>query len=209
MYKKIPEPKTALATPEYVISDHTAALKARRLMTELKEHASAENWARTNTQLRVKKGISNTRRWRRTLQMPRTRDDILGAWVDGNGEFMRRPDPKKTAEVIIWILAAGATSGKINSAPDAELYLAWISFKRSEVLHPEKVGHKVGPANTMLRITLHAIQRMIQRGYGLTDKGEISYIVLLDCLLMVWQKGRRLLDQETSFPAEYRVSAAK
>lgn len=205
MTKKIPEPETTLATPEYDISDHTAALKARRLMAELKEYASSENWAKTNASLGLAGNISNTRRWRKILNMPRSRKDISGAWFDHKGNMMERPDPKKTAEVLVRILAATSPSGNGDSAQDRELYLGTMKFRRNEILRPGRLDEQLGGAYKALRVSFHALQRMIQRGYGLSKDGELRYRALLDCLASVWEDAYQRFEIETSFPAEYRV----
>lgn len=205
MTKTIPEPETTLSTPEYAISDHTAALKARRLMTELKEYASSENWAKTNAELGLNGNISNTRRWRKILNMPRSRKDISGSWLDHKGNVMARPDPKKTAEVVVRILAANTRPGNQGGEDERQLYLGTMKFRRNEILRPGRLDKQLGGTYKALRVSFHALQRMVQRGYGLSNDGEIRYRALLDCLASVWEVAYQRFEKETSFPAEYRV----
>lgn len=201
----IPEPDSTLATPEYEISDHTAALKASRLMQELKDYASPENWHKTLKELGFNQGITNTRRWRRVLKLPQTRKDVIAACLDRNGQVMERPDPKRTAEVMVWLLSSATPEGESSNGSENDLYLSVIGFKRSEVLHPEKTDYMVGASRTMLKISFHALQRMIQRGYGLTKTGTISYRELLRCLTGVWCEACNHRTEKTTLPATFKV----
>lgn len=205
MYKKIPEPKTALVTPKYEISDHTAALKTRRLMQELKGYATAENWISTLRQLGLKAGISNTRRWRRVLKLPYTRKDVIAACLDRNGDLMDQPDPKETAEVMVWLLTAAPPEDESDDSPNTDLYLSVIGFKRSEVLHPEKAKDPVGAPRTMLKVSFHALQRMIQRGYGLSVEGELSYLELLFCITGIWGAANNEMPEKPTHQVSIKV----
>jgi hypothetical protein len=205
MAKTISEPDTFLSTPEYVISDQTAALKTDRLMRELIDYASPENWHRSLKELGFKEGISDTRRWRKILRLPQSRKDIVAACLDRNGEVMEWPDHRKTAEVMVWFLSSGTPEKEVEYARKNQLYLSVIGFKRSEVLHPEKVDYMVGASRTMLKVSFHALQRMIQRGYGLTRTEGVSYRELLLYLTGIWGAAIKHWTDETTFPATFHV----
>ena len=204
--RKIPEPSTSMSTPGYAISDQTAALKAGRLMQELKDYASPQNWLHSLGELGFREGISDTRRWRKILRLPQTRKDVIAACLDRNGNVMERPDPKKTAEVMVWLLTASTSDREDpEHASENQLYLSVIGFKRSEVLHPEKIDYMVGAPRRMLKVSFHAVQRMIQRGYGLTKTGDVSYQELLLCLTGIWGVGFKLRSEQTTFPATLKA----
>ena len=118
---------------------------------------------------------------------------------------MMRPDPKKTAEVFIWMPASTKLNPKALGEEESAVYLSCIMFKRREILYPEKVDYKPGTAAILLRITLYAIQRMIQRGYALAEDGEISYSELLSCLGYIYSGAIEQYEVAPTLPAENRV----
>lgn len=132
--KRIPEPTIALTPPAYEISDHTAAIKAGRLMGEMKEYGAADRWFRDCAAIRLKPDASNTRRWRAILQIPKVRDDIYRIWLNRKDRLMDKPDPKKTAEVAMMTLVSDSTSANKQQESRKELYLAVFSFIRGDFL---------------------------------------------------------------------------
>ncbi|WP_166256378.1 hypothetical protein [Marinobacter salicampi] len=214
MGKRVPEPAMKLSVPPYEISDHTAAIKARRLMAKLTDYATADNWGRKNVAMGLNNESSPTRRWKTILNMPKLRNDLLGGWFDRHGRPMPKPDPKTTAKVMVWMLAStkkriGYMDGDnvfgVVEGEDSVLFLAGFIFSRNEIRRPDEMGRQVGTAVVMLQVTFHAIQRMIQRGYALTEDGELGYIDLLNCLAYVYSNAKASYEADKSLPATYRV----
>jgi len=46
---------------------------------------------------------------------------------------------------------------------------------------------------------------MIQRGFVLTENGEISFMQLLECLMQVWVHADERYREECALPAEYKI----
>lgn len=198
-----PGDKTTLITPEYEISDHTAAIKARRLIAQLSDYASEDNWHRINERLGVKPDAHPKKRWRAILKLPLKRNDVIGFWADKNGLPMRWPDEKKTDEVLIMMLAAGEP--KTPEEPEEGLYLAYMVYDRSHVLKPQRPGNQISRVNTLLKVTFHVIQRLVQRGRVLSIDGEISYMRLLKLLGEIQNLAEEEYDKQTTLPAEFKL----
>lgn len=213
MARRLPKPAITLTTPTFEISDSTAYIKAQRLMKELKTHANQQNWLRTNQQLGVQKERSQSKKWRALLDLPRKRQDIIGIWLDKAGRPMERPDPKRTAELVIFMLAA-ATPHMQGEDPVAdgkeELFFSAATYNRTAVLYPDR-GPKDdrGLLYSLMKISFHSLQRMIQRGYGLSEDGEISYQRLLHVIDSVWDDATDLYEQQEIFPAEFKLVFAE
>jgi len=205
MPKRIPEPTIKVSTPEYEISDNTAMIKAQRLMKELKAYGTAKNFAQKCAEVGFQEGLSPTRRWRAILKMPQLREDLLGAWYDRKGQLMLKPDPKKTATVQLWFLASNTPPIGATDDSWTALFLTMISLQRREFLNPQTANHQPGTVINLVKVTLHALQRMIQRGFVLTEKGEISFIQLLECLTQVWAIADDRYREEGTLPAEYKI----
>jgi hypothetical protein len=63
------------------------------------------------------------------------------------------------------------------------LWFTLYSYERGKVLRPRR-GEVQPRFYPVVKITLHAIQRYFQRGYELTDNGEITYRQLVEGLQM-------------------------
>lgn len=205
MAKRIPEPSISVRTPHYEISDQTAMTKARRLMKELKEYAGVKTFEKNFVAMGFRPDLSPTRRWQAVLKMPAARDDLFGAWYDKKGQIMARPDPKKTDSVQLWFLAS--KTPPIGATDDSwtALNLMMVALRRREVLNPQTAINQLGTVIPLVKVTLHALQRMIQRGFVLTEREEISFSQLLECLVQVWAFADDRYHEERVLPAEYKI----
>jgi len=185
MPKTIPEPSISISIPAFAISDQTAAIKARRIIEQIKGYATLENWHKRNATLGLKVGISNTRAWRIILGLPRTRKDAMGFWFDRKGNQMDRPDEKRTHEVALLMLSSNAVQSVTGTELDDGLYLSLVCYNRTGVLQRQRT-HALNTEGAVLSVTFHVLQRIIQRGYGLSPGGELTYRGLLTCLVDVW-----------------------
>ena len=199
-----------LSTPDSIevlplscgISDETAKLKASRLMNKLMHYNDAENWFKGVRSLGFHEDASNTKRWRAILRLPIVQKDLIGFWFDRQKQKMERPDPKRTHTVLLVKLYADelirtTTYGQEYSEGQG-LYLGGTGFERSAILHPERTQSRESMQEStviFMKITFHSIQRLFQRGYCLSDDGEVSYERLLTCLHEVWLEGEILFRQ--------------
>jgi hypothetical protein len=205
MAKRIPEPTITFTTPTYAISDHTAMNKARRLMKELKEYAGVKTFEQNFITVGFRPDVSPTKRWQAILKMPKIRDDLFGAWYDKKGQIMARPDPKKTATVQLWFLASNTPPIGATDDSWTSLSLTMVALGRREILNPQTAVNQLGTVIPLVRVTLHALQRMIHRGFVLTENEEISFSQLLECLVQVWARADHHYYEEGVLPAEYKI----
>lgn len=185
---KIPGLEPKVITPSFEISDSTAAIKAKRLMRALSERASADQWNEQLASMGIHPGISNTRMWRALLHLPAKSKDVIGSWYDQKNRLMDSPDPKKTISVV-FVTLASCERGEETVEPGEEgLYLVFFTYERSRILNPNRSSakRKLSKSGILLKVSLHVLQRLIQRGYGLSSAGEISYDLLLNYLYLVW-----------------------
>jgi hypothetical protein len=198
----------SIVTPSFEISDHTAAIKARRLMNELWDYSSEEHFNQWKTNMGL--GVaSNSKRWKAALRLPITSNEVFGSWEDKSGKSMDKPDFKRTKQVILYLLASGAVKQAEDEEgdPDKGLFLASLIYERSHVLNPKPrqgIG-LIGQVCYMLRITFHVLQRLIQRGVGLSADGQISHQELLMHLFVVWCMALERYDEQEYFPATFKV----
>ncbi|KAA1172794.1 hypothetical protein FWJ25_13350 [Marinobacter salinexigens] len=196
------------------ISDETAKLKASRLMNELMQYNDAENWLKGVSFLGFHEHASYTKRWRAILRLPIARKDLIGFWFDRKKQKMERPDPKRTNTVLLVKLYADELIRKTAFGQEYNegqgLYLGSTVLERSAILHPERSQSEQSIQDStiiFMKITFHSLQRLLQRGYGLSDDGEVSYERLLTCLYEVWLEGE-LLFRKTSGEAQVIVPYA-
>ena len=181
------------------ISDETARIKASRLMNKLVQFNDTENWFKGVRSLGFHENASSTKRWRAILRLPQVHKDLIGFWLDRNNQWMERPDAKRTRRVLLVKLYAdeivrNTSQGRISTGENG-LFLGGTNFQRSAILHPERVqSRQINEDSTIIfmKITFHVLQRLFQRGYGLSDEGELSYERLLKCLFEVWLAGENL-----------------
>jgi hypothetical protein len=209
----MPEPSITLATPTFEVSDYIARAKTKRLMDELYAHGNEQTWHRINRDLGITAGKSQKKKWDVILELPNSRKDVIGTWLDKDGDQMPQSHPKKTAEVMVFMLAVG-TPNKIGEEPvddaDKALYLSSTSYERRDVLHPERTpSENRGMVFTLLKVTFHSLQRIMQRGYALSDQGEISYKRLLELLFCVWADADDECDLLTDRPATLKLAFAE
>ncbi|MBU2952177.1 hypothetical protein [Marinobacter sp. F3R08] len=199
------DPPMKMIVPAYEISDQTAAIKARRLMDEVLNYATPDNLDKSLEDMGMSSDRSGTRRWKILLTLPARRRDLLGVWLDGKGRSMERPDPKKTRTLLlIMLVSSDLVSVREGSG---KLFLSSILFERNQILRAYTSGIKAGKTSAMLTVTLHALQRMIQRGAALTDNGELSYVDLLNHLTNVFVLAqKRFLADKTLL--EHRIEFA-
>jgi len=201
MGKQVPEPAIKLSAPDYEISDQTAAIKARRLMGNLMDYGTPENWLRTMQSFGIKPEMSSTRKWKAVLQLPRQRKDSIGYWLNKSGERMEKPHPKETSEVLLFQLITDRAGDG-----DSRLTLTTISLKRTNILSPQRRGSLDSKALAKMTVTFHVLQRMTQRGHALSSNGEISYLKLVEFFTQIWQSAADLcLDQPHSLPAKFEI----
>jgi|AntDeeMinimDraft_5_1070356.scaffolds.fasta_scaffold01779_4 hypothetical protein len=205
MAKRIPAPTITFSTPKYKISNDTAVIKARRLMKELKEYGGAKNFEKNCAAIGFTPDASPTRRWQAILKMPKHRGDLFGAWYDKGDQIMIKPDPKKTTTVRFWFLASNTPPIEATDDTWTALFLTMAVMRRREFLNPQTVNNQTGIAFTLIKVTLHSLQRMIQRGFVLTENGEISFMQLLECLMQVWVHADERYREECALPAEYKI----
>lgn len=205
MIKRIQEPDLRLVSPTFEISDGTAAIKAKRLMNELKKLGEPEVWFQNCATLGLKANASNTRRWRAILDMPRRRSDVRGIWLDRNGNQMEKPDSRKTAEVAVATLLTDDPQSSQPNQSESELYLGLVNFQRKDFLRAP--GHRISPSNAglILHVSQHVLQRMIQRGFSLTETGEISYRGLIEFFLLIYAEARQKTKEIDQYPATFNV----
>lgn len=207
-----------IATPDpmqllpvvYGISDETARIKAERLMNKLIQFNDAGNWFKSIRFLGFHENASGTKRWRTILQLPLVQKDLIGFWLDRKNREMVRPDAKRTNSVFLVKLYADElvrkTAYGAKHKEGQGLYLGSTMLQRSAILYPERArSRELTEVSTMvlMKITFHSLQRLFQRGYGLSDDGNISYERLLKCLLDVLLAGENLFQQA---PEETRVT---
>lgn len=186
------------------ISDETARIKASRLMNKLMQFNDAENWFKSVRSLGFHENASSTKRWRTILRLPLVQKDLIGYWLDRKKQNMARPDAKRTSSVLLVKLYADELVRKTASGEEHKgeqgLYLGGTMFQRSAVLHPERAQSQQSTKEStiiFMKITFHSLQRLFQRGYGLSEDGDISYERLLKCLFDVWLAGENLFKQSS------------
>ena len=200
----------AVKTAAYEISDETAAIKAKRLMNRLSKHATPENFLKTSERYGLRKGASPTKQWQAVLKMAMRRDDVIACLYDAKMRRLEKPDPKRTKEVVMFLLAQadGFVTDDEGERQADGLYLGYLSFPRSAMLNPERTSAEdIGALYVMMRVTLHALQRLIQRGHAISKDGEISYQDLLTILLNVGCEAKNRMEQQSEFPATVKVES--
>lgn len=188
-----------LLPPVCGISDETARIKASRLMNKLVELNDPEYWFKGVRSLGFREDVSDTKRWKAILRLPTVEKELIGFWLDRKNRQMERPDPKRTSRVLIVKLHAdeivrNTSQGRVNTGEEG-LFLGSTCFQRSAILHPERAqSQQINQDSTMIfmKITFHVLQRLFQRGYGLSEGGDVSYERLLKCLFDVWLAGEFL-----------------
>ena len=187
------------------ISDETARIKASRLMNKLTQYNDADNWFKGVRSLGFHEDASNTKRWRAILRLPIVQRDLIGFWFDRKKQKMERPDPKRTNTVLLVKLYADElirrTAYGQKHSEGRGLYLGGTGFERSAILHPERDQSRESMQEStviFMKITFHSLQRLFQRGYGLSDDGEVSYKRLLTCLYEVWLEGEIMFRQTSN-----------
>jgi hypothetical protein len=202
----MPKPDTPIRTPTFEVSDQTAAIKARRLMKALWADTSEESLNRREKEIGLF-SKSNTKRWRAVLRFPLRGKNVNGSWFNKAGEVMEKPDPKKTETVFITMLESGTFPGIIDGVEChvEGLFLVSQKYKRSHVLNPRQNIEIPGKSECLLQITFHALQRLIQRGFGLSFNGEIDHKVLIMLLFIVWNVALERHKKQKEFPATFKV----
>ena len=170
------------------ISDSTARIKAERLKREISAWSSSENWKKTIVSVGVRTDISPTKRWRNIISADKKQSHLLTHRFDKKGLRTETLDPKKISKVILYTLYDGEAKaveedGSTSSFEDC--LLACVSFDRTRSLNPRRSGSHDAEDDTraLLRITRHALQRLFQRGFGLSQNGSIEYQNLLQLFI--------------------------
>lgn len=191
------------------ISDETARIKAIRLMNELMLFNDPESWFMGLRSLGFHENASGTKRWRAILRLPTVQKDVIGFWLDRKKRNMERPDARRTSCVLLVKLFADelvrTTSCGQEHAEERGLYLGCLALPRPAIIYPERAQSRQSHQEStivFMKITFHSLQRLFQRGYGLSEEGGISYERLLKCLFDVWLAGKILFGQT---PEETRV----
>jgi hypothetical protein len=199
--------ETPLHIPAHEISDSTAAIKARRLMEQLTKSASVENWQTVIAELGLNEELSNTRLWKRPLFRSAKRNDMLCLWFDRRKQLMDKPDAKRTAEVMLLKISVVDESSEHYDPSYEGIYLAFQGVQRNVILNPQRRSDedKGFMAGALLKITFHVLQRIIQRGHGLADDGQISYYQLLNYLSFVWLTAEYQRVEHREFPVDLTV----
>jgi hypothetical protein len=184
------------------ISDETARIKASRLMNELMLFNDPESWFKGLRSLGFHENASGTKRWRAILRLPTVQKDLIGFWLDRKKRNMERPDAKRTSCVLLVKLFADelvrTTSFGQEHAEERGLYLGCLVLPRSAMIYPERAQSRQSHQEStivFMKITFHSLQRLFQRGYGLSENGEVGYERLLKCLFDVWLAGENLFKQ--------------
>ncbi|MBW3198996.1 hypothetical protein [Marinobacter nauticus] len=177
-------PPSATVLPN-AISDGTAALKADRLKREISAWSSRENWIKILKNAEVRSGISPTKRWSNIVSADRKQSGLLTHRFDKKGLRTETRDPKKVSRVLAYTLYDGevVTIEKDESSSLSEgCFLACAIFNRTRILNPKRnVSHNAAEdTRALLRVTRHALQRLFQRGFGLSHNGNIEYRALLE-----------------------------
>jgi len=201
-----------LATPDPVqllplvcgISDETARIKADRLMNKLMQFNDSENWFKSVRSPGFHENASGTKRWRTILRLPLVQKDLIGFWLDRKNRNMARPDAKRTSSVLLVKLYADELVRKTTSGEEHKgepgLYLGGTMLQRSAILYPDRAQSRHSNEEStivFMKITFHSLQRLFQRGHGISEDGDISYECLLECLFEVWLAGEILFKQSS------------
>lgn len=200
-------PENSASIPSYEISDSTAAIKTKRLLDRLSEYVSIDNWRKVVKEIGLDEGLSSTRNWKRLLFRSRKRHDIICLFFDRKKNLMELPDAKKTSEVMLIKMSPVDKSNPNDSTLDRGIGLAFLGLNRNDMLNPHR---RTGDANRghsgiLLRVTFHVLQRIIQRGHGLSEDGEIGYNLLLNYLYFVWLTAVDIRMKNQKFPADLMV----
>lgn len=171
------------------ISDETAMIKARRFMDNLKSYSDLGNWAATSQRLGLNGQGTPKKAWETILRFNKTRKDSLVYCTDKTGNMAPASNPRKVSFVHVVNLLASGPAGLADDGSIVEygLWLANLTFTRSRVLRP-RYGDSQPDVASLLKITMHSLQRIFQRGYGLTEDGELDYMHLTRLTVWLWQE---------------------
>ena len=162
------------------ISDTTAALKAERLFKTV-SHEKGEDTqilaVLANRHGSIEPGI---RLWKRILRLRDLIPDSRVSFLNSNGKEEQEGHEKRTKVVLL----TGLFVDQSNQSSQ-RLLLGSHLFSRSEFRNGSKGRAKL-TLTPNLYLTHHAIQRLFQRGYGLTKDGEIDIGELTNILTLVW-----------------------
>ncbi len=178
-------PPPSATVPLYAISDSTAAIKADRLKREISAWSSRENWVKLLKNAEVRSEISPTKRWRNIVSADRKQSGLLTHRFDKKGLRTETRDPKKVSRVLAYTLYDGevlAIEKDESSSLSEGCFLACAIFNRTRILNPKRdVSHNAAEdTRALLRVTRHALQRLFQRGFGLSHNGNIEYGALIE-----------------------------
>jgi hypothetical protein len=203
-----PKPENSVSVPSYEISDSTAAIKARRLLNRLSEYASIDNWRKVVKEIGLDEGLSSTRNWKRLLFRSRKRHDMICLFFDRKKNFMEWPDTKKTSEVMLIKMSPDDRTSLNDDTIQRGIGLAFLGINRNDILNPHRGTRDSnwGKSGILLSITFHVLQRIIQRGHGLSEDGEIGYDLLLNYLYLIWLTAVQIRAEHQDFPADLTVN---
>lgn len=179
------------------ISDTTAAIKADRLwkiVQREKGHDTQILEVLANRHGSIEPGI---RLWSRILRLHEVIPDSTVCFFKSNGEQQQEGHDKRTKAVLL----TGLFVDQFNHS-NQRLLLGSHLFKRSEFRNGSKGDGKL-VLTPNLYLTHHAVQRLFQRGYGLTKDGEIDIGEFINILKLVWSAFYEALQSENAkFGAE-------
>lgn len=162
------------------ISDTTAALKAERLFKTVLHEKGKDTEIRAvlaSPHGSIKTGI---RLWQRILRLSDLIPDSKVRFFSPNGEEQQEGHEKRTKAVLL----TGFFVDQSNQSSQ-RLVLGSHLFTRSEFRNGSKGTGKL-ILTPILYLTHHATQRLFQRGYGLSDDGQINIVELINILTLVW-----------------------
>lgn len=175
------------------ISDETAMIKAKRYMEQLKEYGSESNWYAVSKQYGLDINSTPSKQWKAILRLANTRKDARYLCFDAKGVQVA-PTAKKKIRMVT----------SLNLASDEYfegVHLIYLRWHRSLTLRP-RLDTPPFDAVPILKITLHSLQRIFQRGYGITKDGELDYLHLTDVLIDVFAEA---FEEKTNGNADNKI----
>ena len=162
------------------ISDTTAALKAEKLFKTVLHEKGQDTEIRAVLADRHGTLDSGIRLWHRILKLRELIPDSSVRFYDSNGQEHDEGHEKRTKAVLLTGLFVDQTNQSAQ-----RLVLGSHLFKRSEFRNGSKGRGKL-ILTPMLYLTHHAVQRLFQRGYGMTDDGQVDIGEFTSLLSLVW-----------------------
>jgi hypothetical protein len=165
---------------DFDISDSTARIKAERFMASLQSYANPDNFRQLNQQFGIRGDRTPTSVWKSIINIGLKREDVF-ALLEGRKSESQIPEMNKAIKAVHVFAMIGENN------PEIGLWLIRMSYKRSKILKPQP-GERIGSPSLLIKVTFHSLQRIFQRGYGLTKDGELSQFQLVKILFFVWRE---------------------